>query len=214
MEPEFWHKKWKNREIGFHEANPNSLLVKHFHRLGLARGARLFLPLCGKTRDIDWLLQGGYCVVGAELNETAVGELFQELGVEPQVKELESHRHYRCADIDIFVGDIFNLTPQTLREVDAIYDRAALVALPPETRGQYTAHLQKITSMASQLLITFDYDQSGMDGPPFSVSAAEVTDHYGANYKITTLETRQVEGNLKGQVEATESIRLLNPLRR
>ncbi len=212
MEPEFWHKKWENREIGFHEGRPNSLLVEHFSALNLADGARVFLPLCGKTRDIAWLRSQGCAVAGAELNESAIKELFQELEVEPEVTSRGRMKHYAAPGLDFFVGNIFHLHSDTLGRVQAVYDRAAMVALPESTRHEYAAHLVEISGTAPQLLITFQYDQSLMDGPPFSISRQEIEKHYGGRYAIQTLESRPVEGNLKGQVAATETIRRLKKL--
>lgn len=205
MEHDFWHDLWANKEIHFHEGEPNSLLVNHFPSLGLERGERIFLPLCGKTRDIAWLLDLGYRVAGAELNETAVKELFEELGVEPRVEKVAELHRYSAPDLDIYLGDIFHLSKHLLGPVHAVYDRAALVALPPETRTRYTAHLLEITAAAPQLLITFQYDQSKMEGPPFSISFEEIESHYGDAFEIKRLESLNVEG-FKGVVDAQESI--------
>ena len=213
MKPEFWHKKWENREIGFHEGKPNSLLVEHFSNLNLSSGARIFLPLCGKTRDIAWLRSQGCAVAGAELSESAISELFQELEVEPEIKTNEFIKHFSAPGLDFFVGNVFHLAAQQLGAVQAVYDRAAMVALPEETRKKYSSHLMDISNRAPQLLITFQYDQTQMDGPPFSISAQEIESHYGHVYEIQALESRSVEGNLKGKVEATETIRLLKQVR-
>lgn len=211
MEHEFWHAKWKSKQLGFHEGRPNALLVKHFSRLELRQGARLFLPLCGKTRDIGWLLEQGYRVVGSELSESAVQELFEELGVAPAVTEVGTLKLYAAENVEILVGDIFHVSPEILGPVDAIYDRAALVALPPTVRANYTAHLRTITGTAPQLLIVFAYDQNVMPGPPFSIPAQEVEEHYATFYELEPLESKAVEGKLKGQVEAIETIRILRP---
>src|SRR5690606_15848969 len=103
---------------------------KHFDRLRLTAGSRLFLPLCGKTRDIAWLLEGGYRVAGVELSEVAIGVLFEELDLEPAIERSGNLLCYSGPGIDIHVGDIFELTAAQLGDVQAIYDRAALVALP------------------------------------------------------------------------------------
>ena len=206
LKPEFWHEVGEKKEIGFNQASPNELLVKHFSALDLKSGSRVFLPLCGKTIDIHWLLKQGMKVVGVELNESAVQELFQELDLKPEVSELKVVRSYSAQDIDILVGNVFDVAANSLGEVDAIYDRAALVALPEATRKEYAAHLMDITSQAPQLQITFEYDQSGMDGPPFSIPPAEIQLHYGRRHDIKELEVRNVEGQLKGQVDAVERI--------
>jgi len=185
------------------------LLVAHFEALNLAKDSRVFLPLCGKTLDIAWLLTGGYRVIGAELSEIAIDELFQSLGLQPQINQVGALMHYSAKDIDIYVGDIFELSAQTLGAVDATYDRAAIVALPADTRKQYAAHMMTITQAAPQLVIAYEYDQSLVDGPPFSVSEAELKQHYGASYSLTALETREVEGGMKGKATATETAWLL-----
>ena len=210
MQPDFWHKKWQESDIGFHNSDANPLLIKHFPALGLAAGSRVFLPLCGKTLDIHWLLAHGFQVVGAELSPIAIEQLFDELGVAPEIRQLENLQHYRAPNIDIFVGDIFNVTAGLLGHVDAIYDRAALVALPSDMRAHYTAHLKTITSNAKQLLICFVYDQTKLAGPPFSIGDDEIQTHYGSNYTLKLLESAEVEGNLKGQCPALENVWLLN----
>jgi len=209
MEADFWHRKWANNDIGFHEGAVNPLLVKHFSSLGLERGDRVFLPLCGKTLDIHWLLSNDYRVVGAELSKLAVEQLFDELGVEPVVSACGPSRRYSAPNLDVFVGDIFDVSRELLGPVDAIYDRAALVALPEAMRGRYTAHLMDITAKAPQLLICFEYDQSLMAGPPFSLAGAEVARHYRATYEVTLLDGVDIAGRFKGKIPATESVWLL-----
>lgn len=210
MEHNFWHKKWQESDIGFHNSDANPLLVKHFHALNLAPNSRVFLPLCGKTLDICWLLAQGYLVVGAELSPIAIEQLFNELGVIPAITPLENLQHYSAPNIDIFVGDIFNLTSTLIGKVDAIYDRAALVALPFDMRTQYTSHLKSITENAKQLVICFEYDQNQLAGPPFSISNEEINTHYSADYSLTLLESAEVIGKLKGQYPACENVWLLH----
>jgi thiopurine S-methyltransferase len=211
MDPEFWHSRWQAGQIGFHEGRVNRMLAAHIGALDLATGARLFLPLCGKTVDIHWLLSEGYRVTGIELSEIAVRELFDEIGAAPEISQVGSLKLYAGRGLDIFVGDIFALTAGMLGSVDAVYDRAALVALPEGMRGQYAAQVAGITGTAPQLLITFEYDQTLMDGPPFSLSEAAVRTHYGARYAVSVLSSRDVEGGLKGICPATEKALLLTP---
>lgn len=209
MDREFWIDKWQAGEIGFHNADPNPALVAHVGRLGLAPGARVFLPLCGKSRDIGWLLGQGYRVCGAELSDLAVRDLFADLGVVPQRSERGALTFHTAPGLDIAVGDILDLDQRALGPVDAIYDRAALVALPEGMRGRYAAHLTTITATAPQLLVSFEYDQAAMNGPPFSVDAAQVRRFYGADYYLTLLERAAVQGGLKGRCAADQVIWLL-----
>lgn len=210
MEASFWHERWESNQIGFHGHTAHPLLVKHFQALDLAKGSRIFLPLCGKTRDIAWLLSQGYAVAGVELSELAIIQLFEELQLTPRITPLDKSerklKHYQAAHIDIFVGDIFDLSAEMLGPVDAIYDRAALVALPETMRAQYTQHLCEVTQKAPQLLICFEYDQQKMDGPPFSISDHEIQQHYRENYTLTLLETVGVSGGLRGKHETVEKV--------
>lgn len=211
MDTDFWLQRWQNNEIGFHQGEANPLLVASFKDLRLARGARVFVPLCGKTLDIPWLLSRGYRVAGSELSELAIEQLFVELGVEPRVSASGELKRYIATNIDIFVGDIFDLSPEVLGPVNATYDRAALVALPEDMREQYTTHVMEITGNAPQLLITFEYDQSQMEGPPFSLSNREVSRLYEDSYNLTLAESRNVPGGLKGICAAIENAWLLSP---
>jgi len=188
----------------------NPLLEAFFSELQLKENSRVFIPLCGKTLDIAWLLSHGYRVVGAELNEIAIKELFKSLSVEPEIEKLGKLTLYHAKNIDIFVGDIFELTAKNLGEVDAIYDRGALVALPKEMRVGYSALLKEFTQTAPQLLINFEYDQSLMDGPPFSITQAEIETHYGESYAIKLLKSFELTDGPFAQMDVTENIWLLN----
>jgi len=211
MDEKFWHKKWESNDIAFHAATPNPLLLSYFDQLGLANNARVFLPLCGKTLDIGWLLNQGYRVAGAELSTIAAEELFSELGLTPTRSELGAVQRYQAHHLDIFVGDIFTLNSELLGPVDAIYDRAALVALPDTLRAAYTTLLKAITHTAPQLLINYDYDQTAQAGPPFSISDAELASHYQAAYHVKLLSSDAVAGGLKGKCPALEKVWLLLP---
>jgi len=209
LEPDFWHERWQQNEIGFHEREANTKLVANFDALSVLPNGRIFVPLCGKTRDIAWLLSSGHRVVGVELSDMAIQDLFRDLGVEPKITEQGPLTCYAAPDIDIYVGDIFDLPSETLGVVDAIYDRAALVALPEGLRDSYAAHVHAITGGAAQLLVCFDYDQAAMAPPPFSIPPAEVDRIHGLNYAISLLEKTEVEGGLKGFCPAHESCYLL-----
>ena len=204
MHHEFWHQRWTTNQIGFHEPAANPMLVKHFASLNLKKGSRVFVPLCGKTLDVAWLRGQGYHVVGAELSKLAIDQLFIDLGVEPVITQPGNLHHYHSQHVDILVGDIFDISASTLGQVDAIYDRAALVALPAEMRKRYTQHLVNLTNAAPQLLICFEYDQSLVDGPPFSVVADEVRRNYGSQYELIQLDS--VLEKLKGQFAAVEVV--------
>lgn len=209
MDSSYWLQKWESNNIAFHKSEANPSLVKHFQALALEQGSRVFLPLCGKTLDIAWLLANGYRVTGAELAQTAIEQLFAELGVKPKIVEADQVKHYSATNIDIFVGNIFDVSRQMLGSVDAVYDRAALVALPETVRDRYTTHLMHLTAKAPQLLITYEYDQSLMAGPPFSISSEEISQHYRNSYNLTLISSSNVPGGLKGKCAAKENVWLL-----
>ncbi len=209
MDSSFWHQRWEKNEIAFHEGKANPLLVKHFNELSLPGGSRIFVPLCGKTLDIAWLLSNGYRVAGAELSPIAIEQLFMDLGVQPEKTPVGEVEQWSAHNLDIFVGDIFALSGRILGPIDGIYDRAALVAFPEAMRNRYAVHLREITGKAPQLLICYDYDQRLMDGPPFSVTSEEVQRHYADDYDVTLIASTHVPGGLKGKCPATENVWLL-----
>lgn len=206
MDASFWHNRWQTNQTGWHERDVNALLITHFPSLNLAQDSRVFVPLCGKSLDLGWLLSQGYAVAGAELSELAVTQLFAELGMEPTISEVGKHKLFRGERINIFVGDFFALSQEALVPVDAIYDRAALVALPEAMRVQYTTHLKSLTALAPQLVIGYEYDQTIVPGPPFSVTPDELHRHYSASYTLTPLARLDVPNGLKGKCPAIEHV--------
>ena len=187
MDPDFWLDRWNEGRTGWQEADANALLQQHFADLNLAPGARVFVPLCGASPDIGWLLAQGCRVAGAELSAKAIARVFDMLGLQPVITGVGRLTHYAAPGLDLFQGDIFDLTAATLGPIDAIHDRAALFALPPDIRTAYAAHLIQLTGAAPQLLNCLDHDSDPNQGPPFPVNAAEVARLYGDHYRITRL---------------------------
>ncbi len=198
MDVNIWEKRWLNNDIGFHEAEPNPNLINYLTNLNLTTGSRIFVPLCGKTADIRWLLSNGFRVAGIELVELAVDQLFSDNGMKPAVTSIGKLKRFSDRNIDIFVGDVFDLTNETLGAVDGVYDRGALVAIPPDKRASYAAHLTQITRHAPQLVITCDYDHRKIKGSPFPVSGDEMQDCYGKAYQMALAERAEIPGGLKG----------------
>lgn len=209
MDPEFWQERWARNQTAFHAAETNDLLLAHFEQLAVPRPSRVLVPLCGKSHDIDWLASRGHAVVGCELNRPAVEEVFDRMNLTPE--EIQDNDLVRlvAGPVEIFVGDFFNVTASQLGRVDAIYDRAALVALPEAMRRDYAEHLSCISGTAPQLLISFDYDQTMMDGPPFSVPAEAIEALYGHPYQLRLLSRRPIGGNLAQRCTGSEEAWLL-----
>ncbi len=212
MQHQFWHDKWRKNEIGFHLQEVNPLLVEHFNCLNLASGSRVFLPLCGKTLDIDWLLSLGLFVIGSELSSIAIEQLFERLGLEPAITVEKNLVCYHAGNLVVFQGDFFELTKEHIGRVDAVYDRAALVALPSDVREQYAHHLGLISQCVQQLLIAIEYDQEAMGGPPFSIVEREIAHLYSASYALKPLAHQPMIGGLKGKCPAAERVWHLSPL--
>lgn len=210
MDASFWHQKWVKNDIGFHQSQVNPFLLKHFQALSPAP-CRVFVPLCGKSLDIAWLLAQGCDVTGVELSAVAIESLFETLNLAPDIRVENGLTCYRARNIQIFVGDFFRLAPEQLGAVDAVYDRAALVALPSGTRKDYAAHLLRVTRAATQLLVAYEYDQSLIDGPPFSVNEQEIRQLYGSTHTLRELERQHVEGGMKGKVPSIEVCWSLSP---
>ncbi|MCF2856164.1 thiopurine S-methyltransferase [Pseudoalteromonas sp. SMS1] len=209
MKASFWFDKWQSREIAFHEGKVNQLLEKHVNELKLRPHAHIFVPLCGKTKDIAWLLKQGLHVTGAELSKTAIDELFDELEMTPKIEKIDKFEVYKSRHLTVFVGDFFELTTSHIQAVDAVYDRAAFIAMPRTMLQDYSCKLIELANNAPQLLIGYTYDQNLVAGPPFSVSQTKLVHYYGQEYKINQLEIIDSEDNIKGVAPAQEGCWLL-----
>lgn len=189
MNREFWLDRWRLNQIGFHQAQFNARLLRHWSSLEVPPGARVFVPLCGKSRDMLWLADQGYPVLGIELATAAIDAFFTEAELSSTQRRHGALTLYESTRIDIYCGDFFELTPLELAGVDAVFDRGALVALPSEMRARYAGHLLSILpARAEILLLTLEYDQARVAGPPFSVSEAEVDALFGSRCSIDVLE--------------------------
>jgi thiopurine S-methyltransferase len=179
MDHDFWHERWDQQQIGFHQPEGHPMLATHWPTLDIAPGTPVLVPLCGKTPDLRWLARQGYPVTGIELSERAAQDFFEEQQLVPTVDREGSFNRYSAAGIDIWVGDFFAADIATLGRFEAFYDRAALIALPQEMRADYVRHLSGLLAEdANGLLITLDYDQNEMKGPPFAVPESEVRQHF------------------------------------
>jgi thiopurine S-methyltransferase len=178
MEPGFWIERWREGRIGFHEGRPNQFLEGNVDRLGEHR--RVLVPLCGKAEDLAFLAARGHTVVGVELVEDAVRAFFDEHAVVPSIERRDAHVAYTAGAITIVAGDFFAVTRELVGPIDALYDRAALIALPPELRPRYAAHVRSLVAPGSPgIVVTLEYPQEQFQGPPFSVPESELRTRYG-----------------------------------
>lgn len=175
MKSDFWLEKWQANDIAFHEPEGNEALPTLWPRLGVSPTSTVFVPLCGKSVDLLWLARQGHRVIGVELSPLAVDAFFAENKLTPTVTERDGFRVHTADGIEIWCGDLFALPDAVLADVAAVYDRACLIAFPPEMRPRYAKKM--ITGTAPDtvtLLLTVEYDQTRMDGPPFSVPTEEI----------------------------------------
>jgi len=153
-----WLNMWRNRQTdGFHQLKVNKYLARFWPRLELAKGMRVFVPLCGKSLDMIWLASQGCEVIGVELSPIAVEAFFKENHLQPVRRRMGSFTLWQHGRISILCGDYFALTKADLGHIDTVYDRAALTALPEAARKLYVAHLQRIISiMTNVFLLTIE----------------------------------------------------------
>ncbi|MDF2182343.1 thiopurine S-methyltransferase [Neptuniibacter sp. CAU 1671] len=186
MEKAFWQERWRNGEIGFHQAEVNPHLIRYGSELNLDAGEQVFVPLCGKSLDMLWLLQQGYSVSGIELDRTACDGFFRENNLSVSVSECSRFQHFRHQNLELLCGDVFDLTPDDLTDVRAVYDRAALVAFPPEMRRRYAELLLHCLPRGVKvLLVTLQRPSAG--GPPFTVTDQEVSNLFGERFELQCL---------------------------
>lgn len=184
MEPDFWHERWERDEIGFHQHDFNRHMQAFISRLGIPRGAHVLVPLCGKSLDMLWLAQAGFRVTGIEISGLAVEGFFSDNGLAFERKVRGNGTVYEAGRIRIYRGDFFSIGTSDLRRIDAVYDRASLVAFPQDMRPRYVRHLDSLLpDSARVLLVALEYPQQEMTGPPFSVSRSEVERLFGPDYR-------------------------------
>ena len=193
MEPDFWLQRWRDNLTGFHQPQFNPELVKHFSKLGMATGDKILVPLCGKSLDMVWLEQQGCQVLGIELSPIAVADFFSGQGQKVSVTKSGKFESSRGGDIELLCGDFFDLTTEDTGVIAAVYDRAALIALPPDMRKSYIHKLADlIPTGCRSLLITMEYPAGEMQGPPFSVTEDEVKTLCSDQFTISLLEESDI----------------------
>lgn len=188
MDPQFWLERWDNNQIGFHQDEINTHLQRYWPQLAPPAHGHVFVPLAGKTLDMLWLAGQGHRVTGIEVSERAVRDFFEDNGLTPEIREEDEFRIFQADEIRLIQGDYFDLVPADLGPVDAVFDRASLIALPPAMREDYARQLRQLTPACPVLLVTLDYEQQEMDGPPFAVAADEIERLYGDSHCITPLD--------------------------
>jgi len=188
MQLEFWEQRWNQNQIAFHLPTVNPYLIKFWPLFNLQPQSQVFMPLCGKSLDLAWLANQQYSVLGVECSEKAIKDFFKEQKLHSQLNKLKQFNSYSNGNINLLQGDFLKLDKEILADVSMVYDRASLIALPEPVRQQYVSTLSEILpESAEYLLVTLDYNQKLMSGPPFSVSHEEVIRLYKPRYDIEIL---------------------------
>lgn len=191
MDKVFWLDRWRRHDIGFHQPHVHEQLKRFWPTLNLEKDGAVFVPLAGKSRDMVWLAEQGYRILGVELSDIAIGEFFAELGLAPEKASTSDFGIYHAGPFTLFCGDVFGLTADVLKGTSAAYDRAALVALPPDMRPRYAKLLAQIVPQSALIfLISLDYPEHEISGPPFAVSHREIERLFGSTFEISLLEAR------------------------
>lgn len=189
MDPSFWHERWRTGQIGFHQSVVHGFLERWWPTFRLAAQSRVYVPLCGKSLDMAWLAARGHRVVGTELSPIAISDFFAGQSLAPASERHPGFTVHRAGPYEIIEGNALELDAALLGPVDAVYDRAALIALPPELRVHYSKSLTRLVPAgAPLLLVAFEYPQSLKEGPPFAVLPDEVERLYGGAF-----DTREIE---------------------
>ena len=193
VDNQHWLDRWNENRIGFHEESVNPHLKKYLPEFELAAGSRIFVPLCGKAHDLAWLAQQGYEVLGIELSRIALEAFFAEQQLDYECSDTERFRIYRSPGLTLLEGDFFDLRAEDLEACTTTYDRASLIAMEAPDRPRYYRHLLSIIpAQSDMLLITLEYDQDEMRGPPFTVWEAEVRENYSTDFKIELLQRNSI----------------------
>lgn len=203
MDAKFWLERWRLNQIGFHQTVHNPALKRHWAQLDISLDARVFVPMCGKSLDMRWLAERGHSVVGVELASMAIEAYFAEAGEPYDLENIGDFRRYLADSATIYCGDVFDLTARELAGVSAVFDRGALVALPMDPRRRYVDHLLRILPVGAEiLLLTVEYDQNLVAGPPYAVHPEEVHALYAERCRVERLATeisRQVPPHFESQ---------------
>lgn len=193
MEIDFWHRRWQKNEIGFHQERINLHLQSFWPSLDIKPPATVFVPLCGKSKDMVWLAEQGFEVLGIELSTIAIEDFFKENKLTPKIETGPLFKRYRSERITLLEGDFFDLQATDLDQVGAVYDRASLIAFPPDMRPRYTRHLCSLLPAGTlTLLISLEYPEHEMNGPPFSVHEGEVQQLFATEMHIEKLRELDV----------------------
>lgn len=183
-----WVARWEDNNIPFHLENVNPLLEKYWPKLCITPPANVLVPLCGKTRDLIWLAEQGLQITGVELSDIACKAFFTENNLKYDTQLMAGFTRYFADKIEIYCGDLFALPVNKLSKITAVYDRAALIALPKQLRSQYALHITRLMAPASRMLLIVLETRDEVQGPPYPVDTQEIQQLFGKSFQIMEIE--------------------------
>ncbi len=194
-----WLKFWENNETNWHGDKITQELVEYFELFELEPRDKVFVPLCGKSLDMIYIMNQGFSVVGVEISEIGVRQFFSENNLTYKITKVDDFDLYSSENLEIYCGDFFSLTSKHLNNVKAVLDSKSLIALDPDLRQKYAKHLNDIISLGVRiLLVTLNYPQHQMSGPPFSVDESEVESLFSMTFESRELRSfNDIENGLK-----------------
>lgn len=193
MKPDYWVQRWEAGQIAFNQERAHAALPRWWASLGVS-GGTVLVPLCGKSVDLRWLAERGHRVVGVEVSPVAVAAFFEEHGWTPTWRDEPGFRVAAANGVEIWQGDWWAFRPPA---VDAVYDRASIIALPPEDRARHAAKLRSLS--APILLVTLEH--AGGGGPPFSVPKDEVESYFPGAERLERTPMADEPGKAPSRVE-------------
>jgi thiopurine S-methyltransferase len=203
-----WLKFWRDKRSDFHQKNVNRLLTRFWPNLNPLAGSRVFVPLCGKSLDMIWLAKQGHEVIGVELSPVAVKAFFRENKLQPVKLKRGQFTLWKHGKISILCGDFFELTRKDLGEIDLVYDRAALTALPDDIRILYVAHMKKILPVTVRMLLLTAEDVDVKDKTdPVLVVDEEINTLFAEDFQIDLTHVESmVEDDFPSCLQSAEPV--------
>jgi len=175
------------------------LLKQYWKHLELPEGATVLVPLCGKSKDLHWLADHNFHVIGVDVSPKALKTVMNKRPDNFTKSTSHGLTRYRSKAMELWEGDFLKLPPMEIPPLHAIYDKAALIALPPDKRKPYAEKVLELCSSTTQIFLqTFEYEQSEMNGPPFSVPQKEVNELFGRHFEIDVLHEQSKFEELQG----------------
>ncbi|NBB76950.1 MAG: thiopurine S-methyltransferase [Bacteroidetes bacterium] len=197
MELSYWQSRWRKGKTGFHMERVYPGLTEQWGKIPADSKSAVLVPLCGKSLDLSWLASRCRKVIGVETSEIAVQAFFSEQNLDPGTKTCGRFKIFSAENITVWCGDFFHLPNSSVEDVSMVYDKAAMVALPPDKRADYRKKLTELTGDNVPILLHhFEYDPSEMNGPPFAVSPSEVKERFGLEYDVVELLKNPLDINI------------------